>query len=124
MRRSIFERIVLQLSKDAVWHEVDSENAVWTIPKERMKRSKAHHVYLLHGFNSDWIEKCLAHEDGRSSRCVYNKAEYEASTHDAGMVGYHRRPGGRERAPTDAHARRLAAVQSLQGRGVGTAYLF
>jgi len=29
------------------------------------------------GFNSDWIEKCLAHEDGRSSRGVYNQAEYE-----------------------------------------------
>lgn len=29
------------------------------------------------GFNSDWIEKCLAHEDGRSSRGVYNKAECE-----------------------------------------------
>ncbi len=29
------------------------------------------------GFNSDWIEKCLAHEDGRLSRKVYNKAEYE-----------------------------------------------
>lgn len=28
------------------------------------------------GFNGDWIEKCLAHEDGRSSRAVYNKAEY------------------------------------------------
>ncbi len=26
------------------------------------------------GFNSDWIEKCLAHEDGRSSRGGYNKA--------------------------------------------------
>ena len=25
------------------------------------------------GFNSDWIEKCLAHEDGRSSLGVYNK---------------------------------------------------
>lgn len=135
--------------QDAVWEEVDFENAVWTIPKERMKRSKAHNVYLsqqmldilialktcagnsryllpsrydadapmsratfnrvtysvvdqakkdglplepftVHdlrrtgstllnelGFNSDWIEKCLAHEDGRSSRGVYNKAEYE-----------------------------------------------
>ena len=135
--------------QDAVWDEVDFENAVWTIPKERMKRSKAHNVYmsqqvldimialktcsgnsryllpsrydsdspmsratfnrvtyavveqakrnglplepftvhdlrrtsstLLHelGFNRDWIEKCLAHEDGRSSRGVYNKAEYE-----------------------------------------------
>src|SRR6202795_2144505 len=134
--------------QDATWDEVDFENAVWTIPKGRMKRSKAHNVYLsrqaldimialktcagnsryllpsrydadapmsratfnrityavverakkeglplnpftVHdlrrtastllnelGFNSDWIEKCLAHEDGRSSRGVYNKAEY------------------------------------------------
>lgn len=33
---------------------------------------------LLHelGFNRGWIEKCLAHEDGRSSRSIYNKAEY------------------------------------------------
>jgi integrase len=30
--------------QDAVWGEVDFENAVWTIPKERMKRSKAHNV--------------------------------------------------------------------------------
>lgn len=136
--------------QDATWDEVDFENAVWTIPKERMKRTKAHNVYLsrqvldimialktcagnsryllpsrydadapmsratfnrvtysvverakqeglplepftVHdlrrtgstllnelGFNSDWIEKCMAHEDGRSSRGVYNKAEYEA----------------------------------------------
>jgi integrase len=136
--------------QDATWNEVDFENAVWTIPKERMKRTKAHNVYLsrqvldifialktcagnsryvlpsrydadapmsrgtfnrvthlvverakkeglplepftVHDlrrtgstllnelvFNSDWIEKCLAHEDGRSSRGVYNKAEYEA----------------------------------------------
>lgn len=135
--------------QDAIWDEVDFENAVWTIPKERMKRSRAHNVYLsrqsldimialktcagnsryllpsrydadapmsratfnrvtylvverakkeglplepftVHdlrrtgstllnelGFNSDWIEKCLAHEDGRSSRGVYNKAEYK-----------------------------------------------
>jgi integrase len=134
---------------DATWDEVDFENAVWRIPKERMKRRKPHNVYLssqaldifialrtcaagsrfvlpsrydadepmsratfnrvtyavvaqakedglplepftLHdlrrtastllnetGFNRDWIEKCLAHEDGRSSRGVYNKAEYE-----------------------------------------------
>lgn len=31
---------------DATWDEVDFENAVWTIPKERMKRSKAHNVYF------------------------------------------------------------------------------
>lgn len=28
------------------------------------------------GFNGDWIEKCLAHGSGRSSRSIYNKAEY------------------------------------------------
>jgi len=28
------------------------------------------------GFNGEWIEKCLAHQEGRSSRSVYNKAEY------------------------------------------------
>lgn len=34
---------------------------------------------LLHeaGYNSDWIEKCLAHEQG-GVRAVYNKAEYAA----------------------------------------------
>lgn len=32
--------------QDATWDEVDFENAVWSIPKERMKRSKAHNVYL------------------------------------------------------------------------------
>lgn len=135
--------------QDATWDEIDFENAVWTIPKERMKRARAHNVYLsrqslelMHslkaragssryllpsphnanvpmsratlnrvtasvaarakkdgvpleaftvhdlrrtgstllnelGFNRDWIEKCLAHEEGRSSRGVYNKAEYE-----------------------------------------------
>jgi integrase len=134
---------------DATWDEIDFENAVWSIPKERMKRGKPHNIYLsrqaldimialktcaansryllpsrydadapmsratfnrittaivergkkkglllepftVHdlrrtgstllnelGFNSDWIEKCLAHEEGRSSRGVYNKAEYE-----------------------------------------------
>jgi integrase len=135
--------------QEAVWDEVDFENALWSIPKERMKRSKPHNVYLsrqsvdimialktcagnsryvlpsrydadapmsratfnrittavvlrakeqglplepftVHdlrrtgstllnelGFNRDWIEKCLAHEEGKSSRGVYNKAEYE-----------------------------------------------
>lgn len=134
--------------QDATWDEVDFENAVWSIPKVRMKRSRPHNVYLsiqmldilialktcagnsryvlpsrydadapmsratfnrvttsiaerarqqglplepftvhdlrrtastlLHemGFNSDWIEKGLAHEE-RSSRGVYNKAEFE-----------------------------------------------
>jgi integrase len=133
---------------EATWDEVDFENALWTIPKQRMKSGRPHNVYLsqqaldimvalrtcaggskfllpsrydadhcmskatlnrvtqliaerahaaglpldpftVHdlrrtgstilnelGFNSDWIEKALAHEDGRSSRGVYNKAEY------------------------------------------------
>jgi len=29
------------------------------------------------GFNRDWVEKWLAHEEGHSSRGVCNKAEYE-----------------------------------------------
>jgi hypothetical protein len=28
------------------------------------------------GFSRDWIERCLAHEERRSSRSIYNKAEY------------------------------------------------
>lgn len=134
---------------EATWSEIDFENRVWSIPKERMKKSRPHNVYLsdqaidilialktcagnsrfvlpsrydadlpmcravfnritaaiaqiakreelpltpftVHdlrrtastllnevGFNSDWIEKCLAHEHGRTIRGVYNKAEYE-----------------------------------------------
>lgn len=131
----------------ATWDEVDFSAATWTIPKDRMKMSRPHVVYLsqqaldilialrtcaggspyllpsrydggkpmsnatlnrvidatvelamkedlplesfcvhdlrrtastlLHetGYNSDWIEKCLAHEQ-RGVRAVYNKAEY------------------------------------------------
>jgi integrase len=32
--------------EDATRDEVDLENAVWTIPQQRMKRSKAHNVHL------------------------------------------------------------------------------
>jgi integrase len=135
--------------QEATWEEVDFVNSVWTIPAARMKKDRAHNVYLstqaldilialktcagnsryllpsrydadapmsratfnrittaiaeraqaqslplapftVHdlrrtgstllnelGFNRDWIEKCLAHEDSHSSRGVYNKAEYE-----------------------------------------------
>jgi integrase len=56
------------------------------------------------GFNSDWIEKCLAHEHGRSSRGVYNKAEYEvAPAHDAGMVEYRRRMGSGPKVCPGSH---------------------
>lgn len=30
----------------AIWDEVDFENAVWTIPKDRMKKNRDHNVYL------------------------------------------------------------------------------
>ncbi|MFZ5887570.1 MAG: tyrosine-type recombinase/integrase [Chloroflexota bacterium] len=132
---------------NAKWSEVNFSEAVWTIPKERMKRRMPHNVYLsrqaldilvalktfaggseyvlpsrydsdlpmssatfnqvltltykaaqkdgkplgkfgphdlrrtastlLHeaGYNTDWIEKCLAHEQ-KGVRAVYNKAEY------------------------------------------------
>ncbi len=32
--------------QDGTWDEVDFENAVWSIPKTRMKRSRPHNVYL------------------------------------------------------------------------------
>lgn len=131
----------------AKWSEINFTDAVWTIPKERMKRKLPHLVFLsqqvldilmalktfagssdyvlpsrydsdlpmssatlnrildvvwqkaqkdgkdlakfgphdlrrtastaLHeaGYNTDWIEKCLAHEQ-RGVRAVYNRAEY------------------------------------------------
>lgn len=132
---------------NATWDEISFSDALWTIPKERMKRRNPHLVFLsrqaldifvalktfaggssfvlpsrydtdapmsgatlnqaltltyklaqkegkalgkfgphdlrrtastlLHeaGYNTDWIEKCLAHEQ-RGVRAVYNKAEY------------------------------------------------
>ena len=54
------------------------------------------------GFNRDWVEKCLAHEEEHSSRGLYNKAEYEqqrrhmlqelADIVDAGVEGRKRPP--------------------------------
>ena len=185
--------------QDATWDEVDFEAAVWTIPKERMKRAKAHNVYLsrqsldilvalktcagnsryllpsryeanepmsratlnrvtysilerakandlplepftVHdlrrtgstllnelGFNSDWIEKCLAHEDNRTSRGVYNKAEYEpqrrhmlqewADMIDAWVAGQKRTPNltppALQLGPEDASA--LPAASAAAG---------
>lgn len=132
---------------NATWNEINFSEALWTIPKERMKRRNPHLVFLsrqamdilialktfaggsdyilpsrydsdapmssatmnrvmdltykaaqkegqslnkfgphdlrrtastlLHeaGYNTDWIEKCLAHEQ-KGGRAVYNKAEY------------------------------------------------
>lgn len=138
---------------NARWDEVDFEECLWIIPRERMKRRREHVIYLsdqamdiitglkvcamgseylipgrydirkplsnaalnnvidgvvkringkgvefapvtvhdlrrtastlLHeaGFNSDWIEKCLAHEQ-KGVRAVYNKAEYAEQRRD------------------------------------------
>ena len=132
---------------NAMWSEINFSEALWTIPKERMKRRNPHLVFLsqqvmdilialktfsggsdyvlpsrydsdqpmssatlnrvlemtyklaqkegislakfgphdlrrtastlLHeaGYNTDWIERCLAHEQ-KGVRAVYNKAEY------------------------------------------------
>lgn len=132
---------------NATWSEINFSEALWTIPKERMKRRNPHMVFLsrqaldifvalktfamgsefvlpsrydsdvpmsnatlnrvltytyqaaqkdgedlgkfglhdlrrtastlLHeaGYNTDWIEKCLAHEQ-KGVRAIYNKAEY------------------------------------------------
>lgn len=132
---------------NATWAEINFSEALWSIPKERMKRRNSHLVFLsrqaldifialktfaggseyvlpsrydsdlpmssatlnqvltltyrlaqkeglllgkfgphdlrrtastlLHeaGYNTDWIEKCLAHEQ-KGVRAVYNKAEY------------------------------------------------
>src|SRR5690554_5026381 len=132
---------------NATWDEINFSEALWTIPKERMKRRSPHLVFLsrqaldifvalktfaggsefvlpsrydsdvpmsaatlnqvmtmtyklaqkegkpmakfgphdlrrtastlLHeaGYNTDWIEKCLAHEQ-KGVRAIYNKAEY------------------------------------------------
>ncbi|MCE9786497.1 MULTISPECIES: tyrosine-type recombinase/integrase [Shewanella] len=132
---------------NATWSEINFSEALWTIPKERMKRRNPHLVFLsrqamdilialktfaggsdyifpsrydsdapmssatmnrvmdltykaaqkegqslskfgphdlrrtastlLHeaGYNTDWIEKCLAHEQ-KGVRAIYNKAEY------------------------------------------------
>ena len=47
LRLILFTMVRKSELQDATWDEVDFENAVWAIPKERMKRSKAHDVYLF-----------------------------------------------------------------------------
>ncbi|MBP7703782.1 MAG: tyrosine-type recombinase/integrase [Caulobacter sp.] len=73
MSRATFNRITTAIAKRA-----EAQNlplARFTVHDLRRTGST-----LLNelGFNGDWIEKCLAHEDRRrSSRSVYNKAQYE-----------------------------------------------
>lgn len=174
-----FKLILLTLKRKseisfAKWTEINFDEAIWTIPKERMKNGLPHIVYLSNqaldilyalytcshgsewvfpkrndlsmpisnatfnrftyeirdlaqiegiplehftvhdlrrtgstllnemGFNRDWIEKCLAHEDRFSSRGVYNKAAYSfqrrhmmqewADMVDAWIAGKKRKP--------------------------------
>src|SRR3546814_17050890 len=46
MKFFLFSMVRKSELQDAVWDEVDFENALWSIPKERMKRSKPHNVSL------------------------------------------------------------------------------
>jgi integrase len=71
--------------QDAVWDEVDFENAVWSIPKERMKRSKAHNVYLSQQMldifialktcagNSKYVLPSRYDADAPMSRATFNR---------------------------------------------------
>ncbi|MBX9992231.1 tyrosine-type recombinase/integrase, partial [Phreatobacter oligotrophus] len=74
--------------QDAVWDEVDFENAVWTIPKERMKRSKSHNVYLCRqtldimialktcAGNSRYLLPSRYDADAPMSRATFNRVTY------------------------------------------------
>jgi len=74
--------------QDAIWDEVDFENAVWTIPKERMKRSKAHNVYLSRQMldilialktcagNSRYLLPSRYDADAPMSRATFNRVTY------------------------------------------------
>ncbi len=74
--------------QDATWDEVDFENAVWSIPKERMKRSKAHNVYLSQQVldimialktcagNSRYLLPSRYDADAPMSRATFNRITY------------------------------------------------
>ena len=78
--------------QDAIWDEVDFENAVWTIPKERMKRSKAHNVYLSRQMldimialktcagNSRYLLPSRYDADAPMSRATFNRVTYRLSS--------------------------------------------
>ncbi|TWA47481.1 phage integrase family protein [Sinorhizobium medicae] len=74
--------------QDAVWDEVDFENAVWSIPKERMKRSKPHNVYRSQqaleimialktcAGNSRYLLPSRYDADAPMSRATFNRITY------------------------------------------------
>ena len=69
----------------AVWDEVDFENTVWSIPKERMKRAKPHNVYLSQqaldifialktcSGNSRYVLPSRYDADAQMSRATFNR---------------------------------------------------
>ena len=78
--------------QDATWDEVDFENAVWSIPKERMKRSKAHNVYLSRQVldifialktcagNSRYVLPSRYDADAPMSRATFNRVTRRSRT--------------------------------------------
>ena len=78
--RLAFEFLILTATRsnevrEAAWSEFDLDNAVWVIPKERMKSRKAHSVPL-------------------SDRCLENLAASKGTEprQSAGLRGYEARP--------------------------------
>lgn len=71
--------------QDATWDEIDFENAVWSIPKERMKRSKPHNIDLAQqaidiqialktcGGNSRYLLPSRYDADVPVSRATFNR---------------------------------------------------
>lgn len=74
--------------QDATWNEVDFENAVWSIPKERMKRSRPYNVYLSRqaldimialktcAGNSKYLLPSRYDADAPMSRATFNRVGY------------------------------------------------
>nr|WP_312163269.1 integrase arm-type DNA-binding domain-containing protein [Brevundimonas diminuta] len=71
MSRATFNRVTTAIAERAKAQGLPLEP--FTVHDLRRTASTLVHEM---GFNSDWIEKCRAHEE-RSSRGVYNKAEFE-----------------------------------------------
>src|SRR3984957_9702496 len=88
MRFFLFSMVRKSELQDAIWDEVDFENAVWAIPKERMKRSKVHNVYLSRQMldilialktcagNSKYVLPSRYDADAPMSRATFNRVTY------------------------------------------------
>src|SRR3546814_2004973 len=88
MKFFLFSMVRKSELQDAVWDEVDFENALWSIPKERMKRSKPHNVYLSQQMldilialktcagNSKYLLPSRYDADAPMSRATFNRVTY------------------------------------------------